>query len=267
MRTVVITGSSKGIGLGLAHHFLKRGHRVMLSSFARKEMEQELDKARQLYGVDNVAACACDVTDVEQLRGLWQAAVDQFGTVDLWLNNAGIANTTRLLCELETREIPRVVGTNLTGVMFGTQVALQGMLAQGSGQVYNSEGFGSDDMVVRGLSVYGATKRAVRYFSEAVAQEVEGHPVQVGTISPGIVLTDFLIDDMRRMNPEQLETTKVVYNALADDVDTVTDFLVEELLVNRENGKRIIWMTEEKANAYFADEGRLSRDLFSQYGL
>jgi len=251
----------------IAHHFLKRGHRVMLSSFARQEMEQELDKARQLYGADKVAGFACDVTDVGQLRGLWKAAVDQFGTVDIWLNNAGIANTTRLLWELETREIPRVVGTNLTGVICGTQVALQGMLAQGSGQVYNSEGFGSDDMVVRGLSVYGATKRAVRYFSEAVAQEVEGHPVQVGTISPGIVLTDFLIDDMRKMDPEQLETTKVVYNALADDVDTVTNFLVEELLVNRENGRRIMWMTEEKANAYFADESRLARDLFSQYGL
>lgn len=267
MKNVVITGSSKGIGLGLAHHFMKRGHRVMLSSFARQEMEQELDKARQLYGADNVAACACDVTDVEQLRGLWKSAVDRFATVDIWVNNAGIANTTRLLWELETREIPRVVGTNLTGVIFGTQVALQGMLAQGSGQVYNSEGFGSDDMVVKGLSVYGATKRAVRYFSEALAQEVEGHPVQVGTISPGIVLTDFLLDDMRKMDPEQLETTKAVYNALADDVDTVTNFLVEELLVNRENGRRIIWMTEEKANQYFADESRLARDLFSQYGL
>jgi NADP-dependent 3-hydroxy acid dehydrogenase YdfG len=267
MKNVVITGSSKGIGLGLAHHFLKRGHRVMLSSFARQEMEQELEKARTLYGADKVAGCACDVTDIAQVRGLWQAAVDRFGTVDIWLNNAGIANTTRQLWELESREIPRVVSTNLTGVMYGTQVALQGMLAQGSGQVYNSEGFGSDDMLVNGLSVYGATKRGVRYFSEAVAQEVEGRPVQVGTISPGIVLTDFLIDDMRKMAPDQLEITKAVYNVLADDVDTVTNFLVEEVLVNRENGRRIMWMPEEKANEYFADESRLSRDLFSQYGL
>jgi len=267
MKTVVITGSSKGIGLGLAQHFLKRGHQVMLSSFARKELEGEVKKAQEQYGAEKVAGCACDVTDIKQIRLLWKAAVARFGTVDIWLNNAGIANTTRKLWDLESREIPRVVSTNLTGVMYGTQVALQGMLEQGSGQVYNSEGFGSDDMLVNGLSVYGATKRGVRYFSEAVAQEVEGRPVQVGRISPGIVLTDFLVEDMRKMDPEQLETTKAVYNVLADDVETVTTFLVEEILANTENDRRIEWMPEEKANAYFADEKRLSRDLFSQYGL
>jgi NADP-dependent 3-hydroxy acid dehydrogenase YdfG len=239
----------------------------MLSSFAQEEMEQEVQKAGELYGSDTVAGCACDVTDIGQLQALWKAAFDCFGKVDYWINNAGIANTTRKLWDLDSREIPRVVSTNLTGVIFGTQVALKGMLAQGFGQVYNSEGFGSDDMLVNGLSVYGATKRGVRYFSEAVAQEVEGLPVQVGRISPGVVLTDFLIEDMRKMEPEQLETTKAVYNVLADDVETVTTFLVEGILANTENGKRIEWMPEEKANAYFADESRLSRDLFSQFGL
>ncbi len=267
MKTVVITGSSKGIGLGLAQHFLKGGHQVVLSSFARQELELEMKKAQEQYGAEKVTGCTCDVTDIEQVQALWKAAVDCFGTVDIWLNNAGIANTTRQLWELESREIPRVVSTNLTGVIYGTQVALQGMLAQGSGQVYNSEGFGSDDMLVNGLSVYGATKRGVRYFSEAVAQELEGRPVQVGTISPGIVLTDFLVDDMRKMASEQLEITKAVYNVLADDVETVTQFLVEEVLANNENGRRIMWLPEEKANEYFADESRLSRDLFSQYGL
>jgi NAD(P)-dependent dehydrogenase (short-subunit alcohol dehydrogenase family) len=267
MKTVVITGSSKGIGLGLAQHFLKSGHQVMLSSFARQELEEELKNARKQYGSEKVAGFACDVTDIKQVRALWQAALERFGRVDIWMNNAGIANTTRQLWELESREIPRVVSTNLTGVIFGTQVALQGMLAQGFGQVYNSEGFGSDDMLVNGLSVYGATKRGVRYFSEAMAQEVEGRPVQVGTISPGIVLTDFLIDDMRKMDPAQLEITKAVYNVLADDVETVTQFLVQEVLANTENGRRIMWMPEEKANAYFADESRLSRDIFLQYGL
>jgi short-subunit dehydrogenase len=122
-------------------------------------------------------------------------------------------------------------------------------------------------MIVAGLSVYGATKRGLRYFTESVAEEVSGRPVQVGTISPGIVLTDFLLDDMRKMDSEQLEKTKAVYNILADDVPTVTGFLAEEVLKNKENGRRITWLTEEKANARFADESYLSRDLFSEHGL
>jgi len=267
MKTVVITGSSKGIGLGLASEFLKKGCNVVFSSFAKKEMEQEYRKACSICGKDRVAAQACDVSSVQQLRQLWEAAQHAFGTVDIWMNNAGIANTTRPLWEIDTEEIPRVVRTNLTGLIYGTQVALQGMIKQGSGQIYNSEGFGSDDMVLNGLSIYGATKRAGRYFTESVAAEIEGKPVQIGTISPGIVLTDFLLDDVRKMSPEQREQAKTVYNIMVDDVETVTPWLVEEVLKNRENGKRIVWLTQERVAAYMQDEQRMTRDIFNKHGL
>jgi NAD(P)-dependent dehydrogenase (short-subunit alcohol dehydrogenase family) len=267
MKTVVVTGSSKGIGLGLANEFLKKGCNVVLSSFAKDEMMHEYEKACAIYGKKRVAAQACDVSSLDQLRQLWETAQSAFGPVDIWMNNAGIANTTRPIWELETREIPRVVSTNLTGVIYGTQVALQGMLKQGSGQIYNSEGFGSDDMVLNGLSIYGATKRAGRYFTESMAAELEGTPVQIGTISPGIVLTDFLVDDVRKMAPEQREQAKAVYNIMADSVEDVTPWLVEEVLKNTENGKRIIWLNEERTNRYMDDEARLGRDVFSQFGL
>jgi NAD(P)-dependent dehydrogenase (short-subunit alcohol dehydrogenase family) len=269
MKSVVITGSSKGIGLGLAKEFLKKGCSVMFSSFAKAEMELEYKKAASEFGNDKVACFHCDVTDLAQVQGLWDAAVKAFGTVDIWMNNAGIANTTRLFWELEPKEIPRVVSTNMVGVMNGTHVALRAMIARGSGAIYNSEGFGSDDMFVNGLAVYGATKRGGRYFTEALAEEVNKNeiPVIVGTISPGIVLTDFLIDDMRKMPPDILEVTKAVYNSLADTVETVTPWLVEEVLGNIENGKRVIWLTEEKANERFASDEYCCRDLFTQYGL
>jgi short-subunit dehydrogenase len=129
------------------------------------------------------------------------------------------------------------------------------------------EGHGSDDRKLPGLTVYGTTKRAVRYFSEALIDEVEGTPVQAGMLSPGIVLTDFLLDDMRKMPPEQLEMTKTVYNCLADKPETVTPFLVENILENDKNGAEIVWLTEEKANERFNSDEYNSRDFFSQYGL
>ncbi len=269
MKTAVITGSSRGIGLGLAKEFLKKGCRVVLSSYAPEEMEDELKKARAEYGSDKVIGIACDVTKLEQVQALWDGAKEAFGTVDIWMNNAGIANTTLPFWELNTAEIPRVVGTNMIGVMLGAQVALKGMLEQGCGQIYSTEGYGSDDMKRTGLTVYGSTKRAVRYFSESLADEVEEceKPVQVGTISPGIVLTNFLIDDMKKMEPELLEKTKIIYNILGDTVETVTGFLVEEVLKNEENGKRILWLTEEKANARFEDPAYLERDMLSKFGI
>jgi NAD(P)-dependent dehydrogenase (short-subunit alcohol dehydrogenase family) len=267
MKTVVVTGSSKGIGLGLAEAFLQRGCNVVLSSRTQAKIYAEHERLSDTYGAQRLAACACDVIDVEQLRSLWKTAKDKFGTVDVWVNNAGIANTTRPLWELDSAEIPRVINTNMTGVIYGTQVALQGMLEQGSGQIYNTEGFGSDDMVLSGLSVYGTTKRGLRYFTEAVAEEVKEKPVQVGAISPGIVLTDFLFDDVRKMTPEKREQVKAIYNMLGDEVEVVTPWLVDEILKNEENGSRIIWLDEARTNAYMADEDRMARDMFSKHGL
>ena len=267
MKNIVVTGSSKGIGLGLATEFLKRGCNVMLSSYAPNELDAVHADAQKTYGAEHVGALACDVTNLSQVQALWDTAQQTFGSVDIWMNNAGIANTTRPFWELDAVEIPRVVSTNLVGVMYGTQVALKGMRGQGSGAIYNSEGFGSNDMFVRGLCVYGSTKRGLRYFTEALAEEAKELPVVVGTISPGIVLTDFLIDDMRKMDPELLETTKTVYNCLVDTVDIVTNFLVTEVLANTENGRRIEWLTDEKAAARFEDPTYYERDLFSQFGL
>ena len=225
----------------------------------KAEMDEVCSSAAEEFGKDRVLCQECDVTDVAQLQKLWDVSKERFGNVDIWMNNAGIANKTAPLCELDPRQISAVVDTNLKGVILATQIALRGMLEQGSGQIYNSEGFGSDDNFIEGLSVYGSTKRGVRYFSEAMAEEVKAEPVQIGTISPGIVITDFLIDDMRKMDPEKLETVKTVYNVLGDTVDTVTSFLVEEALNNKENGRRIIWLTDEWIGAFGEDWVRFGR--------
>ncbi len=269
MKSVVITGSTRGIGHGLALEFLKAGCRVMICGRKKDQVDAIVASFGATYGKENVAGQPCEVTSHDELQALWDCAVKAFGTVDIWINNAGIANTTRLFWELEAKEIPRVVSTNMVGVMNGSHVAIRGMIEQGFGAIYNLEGFGSDDMFVNGLSVYGATKRGGRYFTEALAEEINKNEQKViaGTISPGIVMTDFLLDDMRKMPPDILEITKAVYNSLADTVETVTPWLVDEVLANSKNGKRIIWLTEEKANERFASDEYCARDLFTQHGL
>jgi short-subunit dehydrogenase len=129
------------------------------------------------------------------------------------------------------------------------------------------EGFGSDDMVLAGVTVYGTTKRAVRYFTESLIEETKDSPVQIGTLSPGMVLTDFLLDKLKKMTREKLEETKALYNVLADKVETVTPFLVENILVNDKSGARIAWLTEEETSSRFQDESYLTRDLLKEFGL
>ena len=113
----------------------------------------------------------CDVTDPAQVGALWDGAVGRWGRVDIWINNAGVAQEYLRAWELPTEEVIRLVETNILGVMHGSRTAMRGMRAQGGGAIYNMEGWGSDGKRRRGLSVYGTTKRAVRYFTRALADE------------------------------------------------------------------------------------------------
>ena len=267
MKTVVITGSSKGIGLGLAVEFLKRDFSVVLSARNEKKLESSADLLGKDYGKDKVAGQPCDVTNVKQVEALWNTAKNKFGSVDVWINNAGITNPTKLLWEVDTSDINSVINTNITGVVYGTQVALKGMIEQGYGQIYNMEGFGSGDMMRVGMTLYGTTKRATRYFTESLVEEARDLPVQICTLGPGMVVTDFMLDDLRQLPEDKREETKIVYNMLADKVETVTPFLVEEIIKNEKTGAKIDWLTMEKANARFEDEYYTSRDLMSEFGI
>ena len=172
-----------------------------------------------------------------------------------------------MLWELEPADIAHVVATNVTGMMHGCRVAIAGMLAQGSGAVYNVEGHGSNDMILPGMSVYGASKRSVRYFTQALVQETEGTGVRIGVISPGMVVTELLMNDWRDMEPEQREQTRIIFNILADTVETVTPWLVDGMLNDQASGTWIEWMNEEKAQQRFEDEAYLGRDLLGDFGL
>lgn len=267
MKTVVITGSSKGIGLGLAREFLKRGCSVILSGRNEDNLNNAVRSLGETYGQDKVSGQPCDVTDFNQVQALWNAAKKFSDTVDIWINNAGITNPSRLLWEVDPVDITRVINTNIIGVIYGSQVALKGMIEQGSGQIYNMEGFGSGDMMRAGMTLYGTTKRATRYFTESLVQEAENLPVQICTLGPGMVVTDFMLDDLKQLPEDKREENKIVYNILADTVETVTPFLVEEILKNDKTGAKIDWLTTEKANARFEDEEYLNRNLLGEFGL
>ncbi len=266
MKTIVITGSTRGIGHGMALEFLKLGCRVMLSGRKKEQVDREVENLAGVYGKKNIAGQSCEITSHEQLQGLWDGAVQAFGAVDIWINNAGVTHPTQNAMDLAPQSIKNVIDTNVTGLIYANQIAVKGMTAQGHGFIYNMEGHGSHDEYIAGLSVYGSSKRAVTYFTNSLLMEIDGVTVKAGLLSPGIVLTNFIIDEMRKLPPERLEMTKIVYNCLADTVETVTPWLVENILANEESGKEIAWLDTEKANARFESDEYNSRDLLSQFG-
>ncbi len=267
MKTIVITGSSTGIGLGLAKQFLKKECAVVLSSFAKQELDAAADQVASEFGRDNILAYPCDVTRLDELQGLWDAAVKKFGKVDVWINNAGISNSISPTFKVSPKELSAVVNTNIVGTMYGVRVAMDGMTAQGNGAIFNFYGHGSwDEMAPPGLTVYGTTKRAVRYYTEALIGETKDSPVLVGWMMPGLVMTDFVVKVVQSV-PEgpPREQVKKMISVVADTVDTVTPWLAEEALKNVANGTHgaeINYMPPEKLEARKKDPFYLKRDLF-----
>ncbi len=263
MRGVVITGSTRGIGFGLADAFLALGCVVTVSGRTSARVEKAAAQLSSRHPADRVLGHVCDVTRFEQVQELWNRAQGRFGRVDIWVNNAGVGHAQ---CEFFTappEEIEEVVETNVVGTMYGARVALGGMLAQGFGSLYNMEGLGSDGRRVRGLTLYGSTKGCVRYLTDALAAEVRGTGVIVGALNPGMVTTEFLTGRFEG-GSEDWERAKRIFNILADRVETVTPWLAEKALANTKNGARFNWMTRGKAMGRFLAAPFRRRDLFEE---
>lgn len=262
MKNVVITGSTRGIGYGLAVEFLKKGCKVMISGRDEIRVQQIAAQLAARFGSDKVAGQACEVSSALALSALWQAAVTAFGQVDIWINNAGISIKRLPLQQQTAADLQRIVDTNLTGVLLANSIVLAGMLAQGNGQIWNMEGFGSNDATQPGMAAYGATKRAVTYLNKALQQDVKGTAVQVNTLSPGIVVTDLLLSDYD-LASEQWQKARKIFNILGDKVETVTPWLVQNILATDRSGSKVAWLTGAKAFRRFLTAGFTKRDLFA----
>lgn len=263
MKTVVITGSTRGIGYGLAQEFLKRGCQVVVSG--RKQADAEDAAARLAQHADRaqILAQACDVGEYLQVQALWRAAVERFGKVDIWINNAGQAQAIQNFWEIDASLMESVVRANVLGQMYGAKVAINGMLAQGFGALYIMEGKGARGDVQQGMTLYSATKRGGNYLFHALAQEVEGTPVIVGSISPGMVVTG-LLTRQREADPENWERTKKIFNILADKVEVAAPWLADRILANDQNGAEIRRLTRLKVMARFLKAPFSNRDLFEE---
>jgi NAD(P)-dependent dehydrogenase (short-subunit alcohol dehydrogenase family) len=251
---VVVTGGTRGIGLGLAREFLARGARVAICGRSR----ESVDKALADLGGGAVGA-VCDMADRDQVQALWDTAAEAFGRVDHWINNAGVSTSRRPLAELPAGQLETVVAANLLGAMHGSAVAVRGMTAQGGGTVWNMAGLGSDGRTVPGLVAYGSTKRGTDYLTTGLAKEVKDGPVKVAHLSPGMVVTDLLLKDY---SPDELAKAKKVFNILADRVETVTPWLADRVLAGTKNGGTVAWLTTPKIMRRFLFSTFRKRDLF-----
>ena len=267
MKTVVITGSARGLGFEMAKVFRKNNVNVVLSDLNEEKLKIAKSKLEDIKSDAKVAYAVCDVTKSEDIQNLIMVAKNNFSRIDIWINNAGVNQPEKPVWELTEKEIDIVLDVDLKGAIFGSKYALNEMAKEHSGAIYNIEGYGSNDAKMLGLSIYGTSKRAVTYFTQALAKESQERDtgVIIGRLSPGIMFTDFIsnaLGDKEKINLS--EKTKKVYNILGDYPDVVANFLVEEILKNTRNDVKIEWLTNSKAMWRFMMAAFNKRDFFSE---
>lgn len=186
--TVLVTGSSRGIGAGIARAFAREGHRVVIHYNRNGTAARALLDELKGEGC-SVALAQGDVSDPEQARIIALEAKAAFGFVDVLVNNAGIALPAQLVTDINAEDLRRVFGVNLDGMFFVTNAVLPEMVSRRRGSVVNI----SSMWGVTGGScevAYSASKAAVIGYTKALAKELAPSGIRVNCVAPGFVLTD-----------------------------------------------------------------------------
>ncbi len=266
MKTVVITGSARGFGLELAKVFKKNDFNVILSDVNEENLTKALEELENIKSKSKAIKIVCDVTKYSDVEGLWKDAKIAFGVVDIWINNAGVNQPDLPVMDLSNKDVDFLLSVDLKGTIYGSKVAFKGMRVQGHGQIYNVEGYGSNDAMKTGLTVYGTAKRAVTYFTQALAKEsetVSGGRVHVCRLTPGIMITDFLFSANGGSTHIELSPeTKKIYNILGDYPSTIAEYVVPKMIKNEKNNAKIAWLTNTRAFGKFIKACFVKRNFF-----
>lgn len=220
---VVITGSTRGLGLALAAEFVRSGDHVVVNSRNQDAVDVAVDYLRSISEDAVVHGVAGDVSNPDDVDLMLTQASLRLKQVDCVVCNAGSTPGRVPHHEADGAMVAAAVGATLTGALLVTRSAIALMRKQQSGHVFLMEGAGSDGLPTPFMATYGACKRALPHLVASLRTECRGTPVRVHKLSPGMVLTGLLLQD------GTTPTTRRVFNILAEESETVARYLVPRI--------------------------------------
>ncbi len=236
-RSAVVTGGGRGIGASVARALAEAGAGVLVAARSTNEIERV---AAELSALGHrVLAVPCDVTDPDSVRKLAVAAANHLGTVDVLVNNAGIAHSAPLH-RLTLEDWNRLLAVNATGTMLCTQAFMPGMIDRQWGRVVNIASIAGLSGA-KYISAYSAAKHAVVGFTRALAAEVAAHGVTVNAVCPGYVDTPMTDQSLSRISEK---TGKSRQEALAAILSTTPQ---GRLITPDEVAHAVTWLCADSA--------------------
>ena len=222
-KNVFITGSTRGIGLAIAHHFAANGANLVLNG--RSDITSELIGEFDQYDVQ-VIGISGDVSDAEDAKRMIQEATEALGSVDVLINNAGIT-ADKLMLKMTMDDFERVLKINLTGAFNMTQAVLKPMSKARQGAIINmSSVVGLMGNV--GQANYSASKAGLIGFTKSVAREVAARGVRVNAIAPGFIESDMTDAIPEKMKDAMIAQVPMKRIGQAEEVAEVAAFLASQ---------------------------------------
>ena len=189
-KVVVVTASAgTGIGFATAQRCAEEGAVVVLSDHHERRLGESAERLAELTGAEPLAV-VCDVTNEDAVQGLFDAAVDAFGRIDVLVNNAGLGGTANVI-EMTDEQWSSVLDVTLTGTFRCTRAALTHMIPQGSGVIVNNAsvvGWRAQE----GQAHYAAAKAGVMALTRCSAIEAAPHGIRINAVSPSLAMHPFL---------------------------------------------------------------------------
>ena len=187
---IVITGASSGIGAKLAEYAVKEGAKVVL---AARGIDKLNEVVRSCGGNNFAIAVACDVTKIDDQKALLASAINKFGHVDCWINNAGVGMSKAAL-GITDHDFEMMMLINCKSVLYGMQTVIPYFKKQGTGHVINISSLLGRVPLASVRAMYSASKAAMNSLTANVREDVHNDgfkDIQVSLFSPGLVATDF----------------------------------------------------------------------------
>lgn len=186
-QTAIVTGGSRGIGLGIVYRLAEAGANVLIASMHQEEVDEALVQLKEKGW--KVAGIKVDVSREEDVQKMVAAAKENFGSVDIMVNNAGIFPNVPVL-QMSAEDFQKVIDVNLKGVYLCTRHAAKAMIEQGhGGKIINITSIDALHPSMVGLAHYDASKHGVWGFTKNTALELSAHQIWVNAVAPGGVAT------------------------------------------------------------------------------
>ncbi|WP_428867282.1 SDR family NAD(P)-dependent oxidoreductase [Clostridium sediminicola] len=202
-KVAVITGGTKGIGLGIAIEYIKEGAKVVIGGRNAETGKEGLKTLQDLGG--DAMFVQCDVAKLEDLDNIIAKTVEKYGRVDIYVANAGIndPNKTHYL-DITPEQYDRIMDVNLRGMFFGGQKAARQMVKQGEGGAIINMSSVNAHLALDSQMVYTASKGGIQQLTKVQAVALAQHGIKVNAMAPGPIETDL----MRRVgsNKELMDT-------------------------------------------------------------